>query len=155
MPRKRNPQTSQSEQGLLSSIVSQAFDLDKQLRVLCYLLAQCFREDQGVNEMIDGIRQMLDDVMQTMEPKMDLFQSGTKSSPRRKLSSDHHNEVREFIKIMAYSYRILNDISTDEDTQIVESEGESVENSRVVTNVNHPTQDIPTPKKSKDSSEAF
>jgi hypothetical protein len=152
MPQKRNPKTSQREQGLLSPIVSEAFDLDKQLRVLCYLLAQCFREDQGVDEMVDGIRQMLDDVMKIMEPKMVLFQSRTESAPRRKLSRDHHNEVREFIKKMAYSYRILNDISTDVDTQ---SDGESVEDSRVVTNVYRSTPDAYPPKKSMDISEVF
>jgi hypothetical protein len=150
MPRKGNPKPSQRERGLLSPIVSEAFDLDKQLRVLCYLLAQCFREDQGVDEMIDGIRRMLDNVMESMEPKMLLFQSGTESAPRRKLSSDHHNEVREFIKKMAYSYRILNDISTDEDTQNLEYEGESVENSRFVTKVYRPAPDTYTAKKRRD-----
>jgi hypothetical protein len=152
MPRKRNPKTREREQGLLSPIVSEAFDLHNQLRVLCYLLAQCFREDQGVDEMVDDIRQMLDDVMETMEPKMVLFQSPMESAPRRELSRDHHNEVREFIKKMAYSYRILNDISNDVNTQ---SDGESVENSRVVTNVYRPIPDIYTPKKRRNVSELF
>ena len=150
MQRKRNPKPSQREQGLLSPIVSEAFDLDKQLRVLCYLLAQCFREDQAVDEMIDSVRRILDDVMGSMEPNMLLFRSGTESAPRRKLSSDHHNEVREFIKKMAYSYRLLNDISTDEDTQNLESGDEPVENSRVETNVYQPAPDTHIAKKRRD-----
>jgi hypothetical protein len=148
MPGKRSLRPSQGKQGILGPIISRAFDLDRQLRILCYLLVQCFREDQGVNEMIDATRRMLDDVMEKLEPKMIFVHEGTESAPLRKILSEHHKEVREFIKKMAYSYRILSDISTDEDANNLESEGESIEDSRVVSNPFGVSSDNPKKRKS-------
>lgn len=99
--------------------------------------------------MIEAIRRTLEDVMVTLEPKMILVHGGMESAPRRKILSDHHKEVREFIKKMAYSYRILSVISTDEDTNNLKSDGEPIETSRVVSNPYSVSSETHIPKKRK------
>ena len=109
MPPKRTSTAVQEEQGLLSPIISQSFDLDELLRILCYLLTQCFREDQEIDEMVDAIRRMLHNVMEVTKTKTTPVQKEAEEAPRRKLLTQHHREVREFIEKMWQSYFALGD----------------------------------------------
>jgi hypothetical protein len=73
-----------------------------QRRALCYMLVQCFRKDQGFKEIIRAIGETIEDILGNLEPR-------TVGSPCRRLSKEHDDEVRQFIRKMAHAYRIPTD----------------------------------------------
>jgi uncharacterized protein YcgL (UPF0745 family) len=110
MQRRQTYPPEQDEQGLLSQVVSRAFPVEAQIRMLCYLAAQCFRQNQTVKEMINEIEATLQDVVDTLKPKLLV---DTTIAPRRKLEKEDHEKVRKFVKKLAQAYHILPDGSTD------------------------------------------
>lgn len=148
----RDPQRAEQDtEKLLSSIVDGVYTVEKQKRILCYLLARCFRQDQDVNEMIVDIRHIMENVVEKLEPRLILFGNG---APRWRLSSDRHKKMRRFIKKMAQSYRIHGDISTDDEAEHFDSRGNSLLHSRLA---NDPvvTEENPNPKKGKGKFDTF
>ena len=151
----RDPRRAEQDtEELLSSIVDGVYTIEKQKRILCYLLARCFRQDQDVDEMIEDVRRNMENVVKKLEPRLLLFSNGIESVPRRRLSSDRHKKMRLFIKKMAQSYRIHGEISTDDETEHFDSRDDSILHSRVA---NDPvaTEESPNPKKGKGKIDPF
>jgi hypothetical protein len=71
------------------------------------LLIQCFHEDQEIEEIIDGIRSMLGSVMGNVKAESFRADSKRGKSPRRRIASEHQNEIKKFIETMAYHYGLL------------------------------------------------
>ena len=108
------------EEGLLSPIVGRSFPIETQQRMLCYLLIQCFREDQDFEEMMTYIRHMIKNLLNSLEtfvPRL-LF---AETSPRWRLEKGHHKEVKNFIEKVAQGYGILgnNSIETGSEAEFV------------------------------------
>jgi len=113
MQRRQTNPPEQDGEGLVSPIVGRAFPVEAQIRMLCYLLAQCFHEDQTVKEMIKEIEAELGAVVETLVPKLRLVDLET---PRRRtLQKDDHEKVRKFVETLARAYQILPDDSVDND----------------------------------------
>jgi hypothetical protein len=125
----------QQEQGLLSPVVSQAFTLDEQRRILCSLLVQCFTENQGIDEMMKEIQE----VVKSFVPKILL---GVVDNPSRWTLPKHHRcKVKAFIERMALSYNILDEnleeipiVSQDE--SILDSSARTMQSSLTLANYN-------------------
>jgi len=65
-----------------------------------------------MEEIIDGIRPTLGSLIGTVNAELFRANSKREKTPRRRIASEHQNEMKKFIEIMGYHYGLIGDDRT-------------------------------------------